>query len=131
MTDALFNAADLSGWLHQTVTDAAATSAEAVVWGWLSPVLKVDTRPDPVPDYVWAAAVELGGIAYSNPKGLSRNDLGPIRQYFSLERRNEILDEVYRGGLPPSVQAAPRGNFPCAQRYPDPVIDYLRRQRSS
>ena len=123
---ALFTTTDLSDWLHQTITDEAASAAESVVWGWLQPVLGVAERPDPVSPMLFAAAVELGGIAYSNPKGLSRDDLGEVRQYFSLERRNEILDDVYRGGLPPTVTAKPRSNFPPAQRYPDPVIDYRR-----
>lgn len=127
----LFTAADLSGWLHEPVSDVDAAAVETVVWGWLAPVLNLTDRPDPVPANLFSSAVELGGIAYSNPQGLTRNDLGDLKQYFSLERREQILEEVYRGGIPDSIPMKPRGNFPPAQCYPDPVIDYLRRAQQS
>ena len=74
-----------------TIDNDRADMAERMAWGWLKPVLGLSQRPDPVPDDVFAWAVELGAIAHENPSGLSAKQLGPANQQFSAERRREIL----------------------------------------
>lgn len=122
---ALFTADDLTGLLRKPVTDTSAVLVERVVWGWLRPILDVDARPTPVPDELFAWAVELGGIAYENPIGLSGKGIGPFTEQYSglRDRRETILEDVRawaaeQGGTSPT---APRGSFPPAQCYPDPA----------
>lgn len=119
---ALFSAADLNSLPGVSgVTDEQATMVERIVWGWLKPVLGLTDRPTPVPDEVFAWAVELGAIAYANPNGLSYYQLGEERSGFSAERRVEILGEAASGGQAASSAGRPRGCFPPAQAWPDPA----------
>lgn len=120
----LFTNTELSDWLGKPVTEARATVAERVVWGWLQPILGSDTRPEPVPDDLWAWAIELGAIAVENPTGLDRKTIGPFTEDYSSERRAEILDEVRQsplGGGTGAIGGQPGGEFPEAACYPDPA----------
>lgn len=124
MTDQLFTAADLGNMLQCSVTDEAAAAAEKLAWGWLKPVLGIttDTRPDTVPAELFAWAIELGAIAYENPSGLSAYQLGDERSQFSAERRQEILATAAAGGkVASSGVPTPRGSFPPADPWPDPI----------
>jgi hypothetical protein len=116
----LFSAADLAGWLGETVTDARAATAEKVVWGWLKDILGLDTRPIDVPDDLFAWAVELGGIAYRNPSGAASVKLGSLDVQYSSERRDEILEDVAQSAIA-TAGSQPEGDFPEAWDYPDPA----------
>lgn len=123
-TNALFTSAALGDWLRQSVTDAQAVVVEVVVWGWLAPILRLTTRPDTLTADQYAAALELAGIAYSNPEGLSEYQLESEKSVYSSERRDEILrilaaqsGTVAVGLTPPS----PTGSFPAPKCYPDPA----------
>lgn len=117
----LFDADDLTNWLGRStpITDTKAIVVEQVVWGWLTTVLGVATRPEPVTASVFSWALELGGIAHENPAGLSVEQLGPAQRQFSAERRGEILAEAAAGGS--TSVGSPRGSFPPARCYPDPA----------
>lgn len=118
----LFDETDLGAWLRQSVTQEAAQIVEKVVWGWLRPLLKVDVRPDTASDELTSWAIELGGIAYSNPEGLAEYQLESEKSQYSSERRDAIFRMVSSGGAAPDgVAPAPRGCFPSARRYPDPA----------
>lgn len=118
----LFSPQDLRDWLRAPVTPEAAAIAEKVVWGWLRPVLGIAERPITVPAEVFSWAVELGAIAHENPTGLEYYQLGPERQGYSVERRNQILRDAesyagtINGGTSPG---GPQGCFPPAQPWPD------------
>jgi hypothetical protein len=116
----LFTATDLADLLGRPVSDERAAAVERVVWGWLKPVLDLQERPNPIPDEVLSWALELAGIAYENPSGLTEYQLGAERTYFSAERRAQILAEASadRGA---GEGTSPRGSFPAATRYPDPA----------
>ncbi len=116
----LFNATELAAFLGGTTTEERADVAERVAWGWLKPVLSLTERPNPVPDEVFSWGLELGAIAHENPSGLSSKQLGPGSQQFSAERRREILSSASAAGSASGVPA-PRGSFPAAQAYPDPI----------
>lgn len=118
----LFTPSDLSSWLQKPVEDGTATVVEGVVWGWLRPLLDVDERPASPSPELSAAALELGGIAHENPAGLTIKEMGPFKEQYSAERRDEILAGVQSGfsvltGTPPASQ----GSFPTARAYPDPA----------
>lgn len=119
---ALFTLTDLGAWLRQDVTDQSATVVEKVVWGWLGPVLKLAERPDEVSEALFSWAVELGGIAFSNPEGLSSYQLEDEQSQYSSERRDEILRLAAGGGVVPAGGVpSPRGSFPRGRHYPDPA----------
>lgn len=121
-TTQLFNAAELGAWLRQDVTDESAVAVERVVWGWLRPVLGLSERPEEPSEELVAWAVELGGIAYANPEGLSSYQLEDESTTYSSERRDEILRVAQGGGvIPDGGVPVPRGSFPRARQYPDPA----------
>lgn len=119
---ALFDAQDLEDFLggRRVPTDTAET-AERVVWGWLKPVLGLTERPTEISDELFAAAVELGSIAVSNPAGLSYEyDANDVRRGYQGKRRAEILDEL-RTTAAANAGRRPRGRFPKAPTWPDPL----------
>lgn len=124
MTDRLFTATDLSSWLQATVPEDTAVMVERVVWGWLSPVYGNATdRPDEVSPALFAAALELGAIAHENPSGLTAYQLGEERSQYGSERRRAIIAEVAASvPTPGGAEGIPRGRFPRAVPYPDPVV---------
>lgn len=120
--NALFTSAQLTSWLRQPVSEDAAEIVESVVWGWLRPLLQLDERPATQSAELKAWALELGGIAYTNPEGLSSYSLESESTSYSSERRDEVLRAVAGGGTTPDGAApAPRGCFPNARAYPDPA----------
>lgn len=130
MTTALFSADDLTHALREYVEEDDAVLAERMVWGWLSPILGLDERPDTVSDQLWGWAVELGAIYTENPSGLAAYQLGEERRQYSSARRNEVLEEVrasVSGDAAAGGTALPRGRFPKAAGYPDPARPCARR----
>lgn len=123
----LFTATDLTDWLRQSVTAEAAAVTERVVWGWLRPLLGVTERPAAPSDELTSWAIELGGIAYSNPEGLSVYMLETERSNYSSERRDEILRMVATHGLvAPGGALSPKSSFPAAVDYPEPADRWRR-----
>lgn len=122
-TTALFTDADLNALPDISgVTAGEATAVEAVVWGWLRPILNVTERPDPVSPELFSWALELGAIFRTNPAGLTEKQLGPFQEQYSSERRDEILRTAAGGGTTaPGAPLAPIGSFPSARAYPDPA----------
>lgn len=122
-TTVLFTADDLNALPEISgVTDAEATAVEAVVWGWLQPLLNVEDRPDPVSAKLFSWALELGAIYRTNPAGLDEQKRGPFEEQYSSERRAEILRAVLGGGTTaPGTPPTPVGSFPSARAYPDPA----------
>lgn len=119
-TTALIAPGDLQTHLRLEAVDTpAAASAERVAWGWLSEATGLTERPDPVPDVLWSWALELAGLVYDNPRALATEGTGPFGDTRERGRREAILAAAARhygrgGGVP-------RGTFPDAQPWPDPV----------
>lgn len=122
---ALFTADDLNALPEISgVTDSEATAVEAVVWGWLSPILGLTDRPDPVSPQLFAWALELGAIFRTNPAGLEELKRGPFEEQYG-DRRDEILRVAAGGGTTaPGTPPSPVGSFPKARAYPDPAERY-------
>ena len=123
----LFTEVDLGRFVQDDVTAETATVVERVVWGWLKPSLGVDERPVPASEQLWSWALELGAIALENPRGLASYQLGAERWQYSAERKREILDDAASAvsGATGTGEGVPRGSFPAAPSWPDPI------QRSS
>jgi len=116
----LFMAQDLADWLQKPVGDSQAAMCERVVWGWLKPILGLTNRPETLTEEQSSWAIELGGIAASNPDALARYVLEGEESFYDGTRRDEILRNAAAGGVTPAGGAPkPRGSFPPAERYPD------------
>jgi hypothetical protein len=128
-TNALFTADELAGWLHMpagSIAQGVSDMVELVVWGWMKDALGVEARPATLTDQQKAHAVELGGIAYSNPEGLARYALESELTVYDAATRQRILDQLTDTG-PPGAPARPRGKFPTRTTdddYPDPARPY-------
>jgi hypothetical protein len=106
----IFDLGDLPSWLQVPEVDTeTATRVRRYANGWLMSATRLTEWPDPIPDALWAWAIELAGIAYHNPTGISREQIDDYLVQYSGERRAEILaaaTAMYAGAT------APRGSFP-------------------
>lgn len=88
---ALVSRTQLQTYLQRTLDVAAAELAIRVGQGWLRSAVPGTTWPDPVPEDLWAWALELAGIAYSNPESLQTRTVDAVTDVWSAARRAEIL----------------------------------------
>lgn len=89
----LFDLGDLPSWLQIPEVDAeTATRVRRAANGWLQDATGLATWPDPVPDRLWAWAVELAAIALRNPDGVVREAVDDYQVTLDRARRAEILD---------------------------------------
>lgn len=106
----IFDLGDLPSWLQIPEVDTeTATRVRRYANGWLQDATELTEWPDPIPDRLWAWAIELAAIAYNNPTNLKREQIDDYLVEYSAERRAEILaaaKKAYAGGT------APRGSFP-------------------
>lgn len=116
----LFSVVDLAGYLHAQVDASQAAVTERVVFGWIKGATGLTERPNLVPEDLWAWAVELGALQYSNPEALKSTIAdGNTGSTWAADRRDAILASVkhaYGGG-----SGRPQGAFPAAEPWPDPV----------
>lgn len=110
MTD-LFAITDLASFLQQDVDTSSATVARQVASGWLMSATRLTTWPTPVPDALFAWAIELAAIAYRNPEGLTSESIDDHASTWDRLRRGEILAlaRATYGGT-----SAPAYSFPDA-----------------
>lgn len=88
----IFDLGDLPSWLQIPEVDTeTATRVRRFASGWLMSATGLTSWPTPVPDDLWAYAIELAAIAYYNPSGLSSESLDDHSVAYSAERRKEIL----------------------------------------
>lgn len=123
----LFTKDDLEHWLRYDVDDAGYTIVEKVVTGWVFQATEWTAVPDPLPPQVFSWALELGGIGYENPTSQSDDQTDLVRSAWR-DRRSQILAEIRTwarsNGSAASGSPAPRGRFPGALPYPDPIYPY-------
>lgn len=111
--------ADLRAFLPQyDLPDAQTDIVILLVRGWLLDATDLDELPDPLPDVLWAAAVELAALLASNPESLAQKTVGPTSRSWPLApRRDAILARLtqrYRRSA-----MAPQGVYPDPDPYPD------------
>lgn len=91
----IFDLEDLPSWLQVPEVDSAtATRVRRYVNGWLQDATGLDVWPDPVPDRLWAWAIELAGIVHENPTAKwseSIDDYVSVNDRGANGRRGEIL----------------------------------------
>lgn len=121
----MYSKAELQAWLQYDVEAATYEIGHRVVSGWLMDAAQWTAVPDPLPDQVFAWALELGGIAYENPTSQQDDQTDAVRTSWR-DRKGQILAEVraFATANPTSGPAMPRGRFPGAAPYPDPVYPF-------
>lgn len=89
----LFDLGDLPSWLQVPQVDTeTATRARRYASGWLLSATRLSTwPPNPVPDDIWAWAIELAGIALRNPLAVESESIDDYNVSYDKERREEIL----------------------------------------
>jgi hypothetical protein len=89
----LFDLADLPSWLQVPEVDTeTATRVRRYASGWLLNATGLTPwPPDPVPDDIWAWALELAAIAFRNPSGAASLAIDDFNVSFDAERREQIL----------------------------------------
>lgn len=91
----LFDLGDLPSWLQVPEVDTGtATRVRRAVNGWLQDATGLTEWPNPVPDRLWAWAIELAAIAHENPASMDSESIDDYRSGMDqqLRRRREILD---------------------------------------
>lgn len=89
----LFDLADLPSFLQVASVDTeTATRVRRYASGWLQNATQVTPwPPDPVPDDIWAWAIELAGIAFRNPTGFASESIDDYSRGDDAARRVAIL----------------------------------------
>ncbi|GAA3781204.1 hypothetical protein [Micromonospora maritima] len=107
----LFDLGDLPSWLQVPEVDLeTATRIRRAVSGWLRDATGLTVWPDPVPDDLWAWAVELAAMVYNNPTSANAETVGATSvQFGDRARRAEILAAARRAY---SVAGQPQFSFP-------------------
>ncbi len=108
----LFELVDLRSALQLSVdefdTDAASV-ARRHAYGWLQDATGLADWPDPVPDRLWAWAVELAAIAYRNPDAAQSEAVDDYKVVWDRQRRAEILQAAREAF---ATAGQPQGSFP-------------------
>lgn len=110
----LFDLGDLPSWLQIPEVDAeTATRVRRYVNGWLQDATGLTVWPDPVPDRLWAWAIELAAIVSENPSAKwsqTIDDTADVFERGAQGRRREILDAA-RSAY--NTAGKPQGSFPA------------------
>lgn len=120
----IFDLGDLPPWLQvPAVDEQTGVRIRRYANGWLMSATGLTSWPDPIPDDLWAWAIELASIAYGNPGGVESNTIGSYQVSYGTGRREEILEAARRkyGGA-----GSPKYSFPEPDWYwtstPDAVL---------
>lgn len=107
----LFDLVDLPSWLQVPGVDTeTATRVRRAANGWLQDATGLTDWPSPVPDRLWAWALELAAIAYNNPTSLASEAIDDYQMTVADRlRRREILDLARQAY---STAGKPMGSFP-------------------
>jgi hypothetical protein len=107
----LFDLGDLPSWLQVPEVDAeTATRVSRVSSAWLQDATGLTDWPSPVPDRLWAWALELAAIAFNNPTSLASETIDDYQMTVSDRlRRREILDSARQAY---NTAGKPQGSFP-------------------
>jgi hypothetical protein len=107
----IFELGELPLWMQDPELDhATVTLNRRFANGWLQDATGLTEWPDPIPDRLWAWAIELAAIANRWPDGSSRDAIDDHQATLDRERRAEILNAA-RAAYP-SGAGAPLGEFP-------------------
>jgi hypothetical protein len=92
----LFTIPELASYMQQSLDTATATIARRVASGWLRSATGLTEWTEPIPDDLWAWALELGEMAYGNPSGYASETIDDHSVTFNRARRSDILEIARR-----------------------------------
>jgi hypothetical protein len=102
----LFELSDLPSWMQVPSVDTeTATRIRQYVDGWLMSATRLTSWPNPIPNDLFAWAIELAAIAFRNPDGAANESIDDYARSNNAARRKEILDAArlaYSGASVPS-----------------------------
>lgn len=108
----LFDLGDLPSWLQVPEVDAeTATRVRRAANGWLQDATGLTDWPTPVPDRLWAWALELASIAFRNPAAVASQRVDDFEFVADRARRAEILADARRAY---NTAGQPQWSFPEA-----------------
>jgi hypothetical protein len=88
----IFDLIDLPSWLQIPQVDTeTAIRVRRYANGWLMSATGLSSWPAVIPDDLWAWAIELAGIAYRNPTGLTSETVDGYSMGADSARKAEIL----------------------------------------
>jgi hypothetical protein len=98
---------DLRSFLPQyDLPDEQVDMVILLVRGWLLDATELLELPDPLPEGLWAGAVELAALLASNPESLAQKTIGPTSRSWPMSpQRDRILNST----LPPRATPSPPG----------------------
>jgi len=106
----LFDLGELPSWMQIPEVDTETeTRVRRAANGWLQDATGLTTWPDPVPDRLWAWAIELASIAYRNPTAIWSESIDDYTVQGDRFRRREILAAA---GAAYNTAMQPQGSFP-------------------
>jgi len=110
----LFDLGDLPSWLREDlgVDTESATRVRRYVNGWLQDATGLADWPNPVPDRLWAWAIELAALVWDNPTAKwsqTVDDSTDVYDRGPQGRRLEILAAARRAY---NTAGKPMGSFP-------------------
>lgn len=106
----LFDLVDLPSWLQVPGVDSeTATRVRRAANGWLQDATGLSVWPSPVPDALWAWALELAAIAFRNPDALTSENIDDYASQRDRFRRREILASARTAY---NLAGRPQGSFP-------------------
>lgn len=106
---------DLRDHLQAQLPEAQALSAIRVATGHLKAATGLTVWPDPVPDALWAWALELAALVIDNPTGRQSDEAGDVVASWPARRRAEILAAAAQAY---GRASGPRGTFPPSPLWP-------------
>lgn len=110
----LFDLVDLPSWLQVPEVDAeTATRVRRLASAWLQDATGLSDWPSPVPDRLWAWALELAAIIFENPTAKwsqTIDDSVDVYERGQQGRRREILDAAR---IAYNTAGKPMGSFPA------------------
>lgn len=106
----LFDLVDLPSWLQVPEVDTeTAIRVRRAASGWLMGATRLTSWPDPIPDDLWAWAIELAAIAFRNPAGAASESIDDYSVSADRSRRKDILEAAR---LAYADSAGPQYSFP-------------------
>lgn len=107
----LFDLPDLVSYMQRDggLDTATATVARRVASGWLRSATGLSAWPTPVPDDLYAWALELAEMAYDNPGGYASETIDDHSVTYNRARRADVLAAA-RSGY--STGSSPVYSFP-------------------
>jgi hypothetical protein len=110
---------DLRSFLPQY--DLPDTQVDTIIYmvrAWLLDATDLDELPAPLPEILWASALELAALVADNPVSQAQKTIGPTSRSWPMrDRKDQILERVRERWR--RANLAPVGVFPPPPVYPD------------